>query len=418
MRGAAYTAHGDTYVDSGTETLVEEVGHKVNLTVGDRNHVCRDIGGNVAGLRFDNRQSGERAAALDVAFQACGQVVHGLRHLVLIIDFSGTLQKARVEIEYIAGISLAAGGAAKNKRHLTISDSLLGKVVVNYEGVHTAVTEEFADCGAGERSKVLQGSRLGGRGAYHDGVRHCAGFFERIHDARHGRCFLADGNVDAIYRVAVFVTGFLVDNGVDSNGRFTRLAVADNQLALSAADRYHRVDGFKTRLERLTHGLAVDNARCLAVERHQELFAGYGCAAVERLAERVDDAAEHIFIYLNGGNAACALHALAFLDTLGGSHEHYADVVFFQVHGNTHHAVFKLYEFVFRDIGQPVNAGNAVAYGKHYADFFKFYVARDVAQLLQQHFRNFAGFDFTGHNNNVCDKTRRRLSGEFSFHFL
>ena len=398
--------------------MVEEVGHKVNLTVGDRNHVSRDIGGNVAGLRFDNRQSGERAAALDVAFQACGQVVHGLRHLVLIIDFSGTLQKARVEIEHVAGISLAAGGAAQDKRHFTISDSLLGKVVVDNEGVHAAVAEEFADCGAGERSKVLQGGRFGSRCAYHDGVRHCAGFFERIHDAGNGRRFLTDGNIDAIYRVAVFIARFLVDDGIDRDGRLTRLAVADNQLALPAADRNHRVNGFKARLQRLAHRLAIDNARCLAVEGHQELFAGNGCAAVERLAERVDDAAEHIFIYLNGGNAACALHALAFLDTLGGSHEHYADVVFFQVHGNTHHAVFKLYEFVFRDIGQPVNAGNAVAYGKHYADFFKFYVARDVAQLLQQHFRNFAGFDFTGHNNNVCDKTRRRLSGEFSFHFL
>ena len=38
-----YTRYGDTYVDSWTEALVEEVGLKEDLTVGDGNHVGWDV---------------------------------------------------------------------------------------------------------------------------------------------------------------------------------------------------------------------------------------------------------------------------------------------------------------------------------------------------------------------------------------
>ena len=39
----SYTRYGDTYVDSWTEALVEEVGLKEDLTVGDGNHVGWDV---------------------------------------------------------------------------------------------------------------------------------------------------------------------------------------------------------------------------------------------------------------------------------------------------------------------------------------------------------------------------------------
>ena len=70
-----HTAHGDTDVDGWTEALVEEVGLQEYLTVGDGNHVGRDVGRHVACLCLDDRQSGERSAALDVTLHALGQVV-------------------------------------------------------------------------------------------------------------------------------------------------------------------------------------------------------------------------------------------------------------------------------------------------------------------------------------------------------
>ena len=78
-----------------------------------------------------------------------------------------------------------------------------------------------------------------------------------LHHLGHGRLLLADGHVDAMRRRLVR----LVDDGVDGDGRLAGLPVADDQLALSAADGDHRVDGLEAGLQRLLHRLTVDHAR-------------------------------------------------------------------------------------------------------------------------------------------------------------
>lgn len=47
----------------------------------------------------------------------------------------------------------------------------------------------------------------------------------------------------------------LIDDGVQNNGGFAGLAVADYQLALAAADRNQRIDDFKAGLHRFVHAL-------------------------------------------------------------------------------------------------------------------------------------------------------------------
>src|SRR2546426_562759 len=80
-------------------------------------------------------------------------------------------------------------------------------------------------------------SMIGGRRRDDDGVAHRIGFFERPHDLRDRGLLLADGVVDADD------AGFLlIENRVDRERRLSRLPVADDQLALAAADRHHRVD--------------------------------------------------------------------------------------------------------------------------------------------------------------------------------
>ena len=49
---------------AGRMTGVEQVGLKENLAVGDRDHVRRDVGRDVVGLRLDDRQRRQRAAAV------------------------------------------------------------------------------------------------------------------------------------------------------------------------------------------------------------------------------------------------------------------------------------------------------------------------------------------------------------------
>ena len=88
-----------------------------------------------------------------------------------------------------------------------------------------------------------------------DRVLHRAGLAQLVDDRGHRRLLLADGDVDADDVLAL-----LVDDRVDRDGGLAGLAVADDQLALAAADRDHRVDGLDAGLQRLVHRLAGDDA--------------------------------------------------------------------------------------------------------------------------------------------------------------
>src|SRR3546814_3363334 len=61
--------------------------------------------------------------------------------------------------------------------------------------------------------------------------------------------------------VAALPVVALVDDRVDGDGGLAGLPVADDQLALAAADGGHGVDGLDAGLQRLVHRLALDDAR-------------------------------------------------------------------------------------------------------------------------------------------------------------
>ena len=302
-----------------------------------------------------------------------------------------------MEVEDIAGVGFATGGTTQDERHFAIGHGLLREVVVDYEGVLAAVAEEFANGGTGEGSIVLECSGLTGGGAHDDGVVHGTGFAKRVDDTGYGRCLLADGHVDTVDGVACGVVVLLVDDGVDGDGGLAGLAVANDELTLAAANGDHGVDTLDTRLEGLGYGLAVDYARCLAVEGHEEFFATDGLSAVQGTAEGVDDAAEHLFVHFNRSYFARALDGLAFFDSFGRTHEHYADIVFLEVHGHGHYAVFKFYKLVLCDMGQAVDVGYTITDREHYAYFLKLDIVVDVVELAQENFAYFTGFDIVGH---------------------
>src|SRR5688500_11474840 len=91
LRIATDARHRETRVHRGPDALVEEVGLEVDLAVGDRDDVGRDVRGDVVRLRLDERERGERAAT------------------VLLVQPRGALEEARVEIEDVARVRLAAG---------------------------------------------------------------------------------------------------------------------------------------------------------------------------------------------------------------------------------------------------------------------------------------------------------------------
>ncbi|MNI54192.1 hypothetical protein D3C73_1090790 [compost metagenome] len=73
---------------------------------------------------------------------------------------------------------------------------------------------------------------------------------------------LADRNVNTFYAIAL-----LVNDRINRNGGFTRLTVADDELALTATNWDHRVDRFDTGLHWLMYGFTCHNARSRGLNR-------------------------------------------------------------------------------------------------------------------------------------------------------
>ena len=113
LRRRADARHRDADVHRRADALVEQVGLEEDLAVGDRDHVGRDVGRHVVGLRLDDRQRRQRAGA------------------VVLVELGGALEQARVQIEHVARIGFAARRAAQQQRHLAIGDGLLGEIVID-----------------------------------------------------------------------------------------------------------------------------------------------------------------------------------------------------------------------------------------------------------------------------------------------
>ena len=241
LRVAADSGYRDARVYCRTDAGVEQLGLEEDLAVGDRNNVGRDIGRNVACLRLDDRERGQRAAVLDVR---------------------RALEQTGMQIEYIARISLASWRTVKQKGKCTVSYRVLGQVIVDNENVLALMHEILADRAACIRRDILQRRRLGCGRRNDAGVIHRTVLRERLGYLRNGRALLADRNIDTDNARAL-----LIDDGVQADRGLAGLTVTDDQLALAAADRDHGVDRLDTGLERHVYRCALDDARGRALDR-------------------------------------------------------------------------------------------------------------------------------------------------------
>src|SRR5690606_23650899 len=229
----------------------------------------------------------------------------------------------------------------------------------------------FAHGAAGERGQELQRGRLRGGGGDDDGVLERARLLERLDDLGDGRALLTDGHVDAVQLGRLVVGGvdrLLVQDGVDGDGGLADLTVADDQLALAAADRDQGVDRLQAGLHRLVHRLAGDDARGLHVDA-ATLGELDRALAVDRLAQRVDDAAQQALADRHVHDLAQAADLIALGDGGVGAEDHRADVVALEVQGHALHAgLGELDHFTRLDVVQAVDARDAVADRQHLAD--------------------------------------------------
>jgi hypothetical protein len=106
----------------------------------------------------------------------------------------------------------------------------------------------------------------------------------------------------------------LADDGVDADRRLAGGAVADDQLALAAADRNHRVDGHDAGLHGLADRLASHDAGRDLLDRVRHV-ARDRPLAVDRFAERVDDATEQTLADRDLQQFARGTNLVALLET-------------------------------------------------------------------------------------------------------
>ncbi len=345
LRRAADAGHRDADVDGRADTGVEQVGLEEDLAVGDRDDVGRDERRDVVALGLDDRQAGHRAAA---------ELVGQLR---------AALEQAAVQVEDVARVGLAARRAAQQQRDGAVGVGLLGQVVEDDEDVLALVHPVLADARAGVGREVLEAGRLRRRGGDDGRVLHRAGLLEAADELGDRRALLADGDVDALdllLRVAALPVVALVDDRVERDGGLAGLAVADDQLALAAADGGHGVDGLDAGLQRLADGLALDDGGRLQLEDAAALVDDLALA-VDRLAERVDHAAEEAVADRHGEDVAGAADRLALLDAGGVAEDDGADLAGVEVQGQAQHPALELEQLVGHRGVQALDAGDAVA---------------------------------------------------------
>lgn len=123
------TRHGQTDVDGRSDTLVEQLSLQEDLAVSNGN----DVGGNVS-------------RDITTLCLNDGQGSHGTT-TKLVVHLGSTLQQTGVEVEDITGVSLTSGGTTEQQRHLTVSNGLLGQIVINDESVLARISEVLSDGG-------------------------------------------------------------------------------------------------------------------------------------------------------------------------------------------------------------------------------------------------------------------------------
>jgi hypothetical protein len=95
-------------------------------------------------------------------------------------------------------VSLTTRWTTKQKGHLTVSDSLLGQVIINNQSVLGIVTEILSDGSTRVGCKKLKGSRIRCGGGNNDSILEGIMLFKGLDKLSYGRSLLSNGDVDTV----------------------------------------------------------------------------------------------------------------------------------------------------------------------------------------------------------------------------
>ncbi len=201
--------------------------------------------------------------------------------------------------------------------------------------------------------------------------------------------------------VGAAVVVLLVEDGIDGDCGLAGLTIADDQLALAAADRHQRVDRLQPGLHRFVHRAAGDDAGRLDVDARP----GDVCQralAVDRIAEGVDDPAEETASNWNIDNRVGAFDGVAFTDMAVVAKHDDADIVVFEIEGQAPLAVRELDHLAGLDLVEAIDAGDAVADRQHLTDLRDIRLAAEIGDLLFEDRGYLRGANFHENPSKQC----------------
>ena len=89
-----------------------------------------------------------------------------------------------------------------------------------------------------------------------------------------------------------------------------------------------------------------------------------------------------------------SLHALTLFDALRRTKKDTTNIVFFQVHDDSHGAILKFKQLVGFSVSKAIDTCHAVTDGQYVADLIKLFLGVDALQFLNKDFRHLTWFNF------------------------
>ena len=173
-----------------------------------------------------------------------------------------------------------------------------------------------------------------------------------------------------ILQLSVFgrlVEASLADDRVDRDRRFAGRAVANDQLALAATDRDHRVDRHDAGLDRLANAPSLDDAGRDFFDRIKSVCLDRPFV-IDRLTESVYDAPEKRFADRDLQKPAGRLHFISFRNLRRIAEQNDADLRFLEIEREAEVATRKLDHLVQHHLAQALDPGDAIAGFADHAD--------------------------------------------------
>ena len=204
------------------------------------------------------------------------------------------------------------------------------------------------------RHNVLKRSTVTGSGGYDDGILHRTMFLQTGNHFCHRRCLLSDCHVDADH-----IFAFLVDDRICGNGCLSGLAVSDDQLTLSAANREHGIDCQNTGFHRCIHGFTLYDARSLLLDGAVTVCLDR-TFSVNRLTQSIYHTADEFLAHWHAGFFSGPHHFGSFFDPCIFSKQNDADLVSSDILHHTLQTILKGNNLAVHRMINAVDIGDSV----------------------------------------------------------